>query len=180
MARLGDSIINLGPVRENLRTRFEIEAEEEHGNGSYVGYLTQENGAMVTERRWALNPEPEQYMFAEDMLRLLNRELHHDGMWVIVFTHPGPFNPIVATTEYSRFGFIWLDSDGDPQFTMDWAKGECEELDFTDVLMSGIESWADRCEAAWEQWNLYMRKVLQPKQDQLVKKAQGQKLSTAH
>jgi hypothetical protein len=186
MARLRDDILLATPVMTNLLTRFEVEAEEEGGNGQYYGVIQRDNGEWIDHNPHSPEFDPAQAMFARDVVELLNKELHHDGCWVIVFTHPrqrrvqlreesGRFAGVYAFAQYDRFGFIWLDSDGDPQFTMDWANGECEELDFAECLVSGRESWADRCEAAWQKWNLYMRKVLQPKQDQLIKKAQGQR-----
>jgi hypothetical protein len=117
-------------------------------------------------------------MWGADVLALLNRELHHDGAWVLVFTHPIP--PKLAVhlphhIEYGRYALIWIDEDGDPQFTMEWARGDSAGLiDFAAVVEAGIHSTAQKAETGWQLWNHHMRKVLAPKDGQLLKVAQGQ------
>lgn len=179
MARLSDDILLAKPVLTTLLERFAMEAEMEEGNGQYYAVIHKADGSFMDHNPYSPELEPMQAEFARDCLRLFNKELHHDGAWVCVFTHPKPPEPLRVNTEYKRFGFIFLDRDGDAQFTLDWEDGNTELLDFADVLLAGLESWGDLVEAAWEEWHTLMREALDPGEGQLIKKAQGQ-LSTAY
>lgn len=179
MARLEDRILQAKPVLMNLRTRFTVEGEADDGTGQYYGIIHFADGQFWDDNPYSPELDGAQAVFARDVLKLLNRELHHDGAWTCVFTHPKPVQIPFTFAEYARFGFIWLDADGDPQFTLEWAEGESEERDFPDLLMNGLESWGHKCEAAWQSWHHAMRQVLAPKAGQLIKKAQGQQYATA-
>jgi len=114
-------------------------------------------------------PMPEQQMFAYDMLWELNEHLHHDGAWFVGFTHPlDPVIPLIASRHYSRFYFLWIDRDGDPQFTLE------NDENFSLVLEAGPDEWMEHAEDSWQQWHLLMRKVLAPSDHQTFKRALGE------
>ncbi|MER8967710.1 hypothetical protein NKI25_18645 [Mesorhizobium sp. M0808] len=160
--------------------RFEREAVLEGGQGWHYAIMQRDNGEFIDHNPGSPELAPDQMMFARDLLSLLNRDLHHDGAWVIVFTHPVPGNSVLLIhAEYHRMCIIFVDADGDPQFTADWVHGESEELDFADVMLSGRESWGQRCESAWQLWKKLMVEVIDPAEGQTFKRAQGQQ-PTAH
>lgn len=165
-----------------LIRRFAEEAVYEGGghDDRFHAFL-QRSDASYVEHTLSTPCDPMQRVFAFDLLQGLNKDLYHDGAWVILFTNPKPVEILASTTLYDRFCLIWIDQDGDPGFTMDWVEGEIEdELDFADAMMSGLDSWIDRAETAWQNWHLLMREVLDPKANQLVKRAQGQVSATQH
>jgi hypothetical protein len=176
--RLPDTILLSPIVKHYIKERLRFEGEQEDGNGTVFAVIQKADGGWIESGTQLAPPLiPEQTMFARDMVQILNREIHHNGCWLVFFTHPeraDGFVPGGFETEYPRFGFIWLDQDGDPQFTMDWLNGEYEELTFQDVLMSGPVSWAQRLETAWHEWHTAMVEVIEPAQGQTFKRAQGQ------
>lgn len=175
MARLDDAILTQKSVMTTLLHRFHEEANLEEGNGQFFALIQHATGEFYSFNPISPELAGDQMVFATDVLRLLNKELHHDGAWVILFTNPR-FQTILETKcEYNRFALLWLDADGDVQFTHDWVAGEGEVFDFTDVLLMGLEGWGDQAEASWQQWYRYMVAVMAPKQDQLIKAAQGQR-----
>lgn len=176
MARLDDDTL----LTAALLSRFAEEAQLEGGDGRYFAFVERSNGDLLEH-----NPEAppicgEQAMFAADVLKKLNRELHHDGAWVIVFTAPDKPTPgtlIFASpdgVEYARYAILWVDTDGDVAFAVEWVRNESELLDFADVLMAGLEATMQHCEFAWQAWHLAMRQVLDPKEGQTFKRAKGQ------
>src|SRR5258708_10303191 len=118
-------------------------------------------------------PLDEQVMFACDMAEALNKHIHHDGRWIVQLVHPDlrAFVPLVVTEAvlYREFRFIWLDEDGDPQFTY-----ECG-FPLEQWLLAGWRSWVEQAETAHAQWYTHMRKVIEPgKEGALFKRAQGE------
>jgi hypothetical protein len=135
-----------------LLARLAAEARFEGGTGIYWGIAVRQGGLLVPFRSAPAHPVPvpEQQMFANDMALALNRRLHHDGAWLVLFTHPATTFaalPIIgAPVDFGRFVFLWMDRDGDVQFPV-----ECSD-DFTEVLLAGPDHWMESAEQAWQQW----------------------------
>lgn len=174
-------------ITPTLLRRFELEASFEQADGRYYAIILRADGNVLVHHPFGPQLSPDQMMWAVDVLRKLNRELHHDGAWVIVFTHP--HRPELTHVlqappshwDYDRYCLIWLDVDGDPQFTVEWQAGESELLDFAEVLLAGIESTMAKCEGAWEVWHVHMRQMLALKPEQTYKRALGEvPASTRH
>ena len=169
MHRLDDAVL----ITPALLRRLDAEGEVDGGNGCYWALLARSNGDLIEH---AKGPEPiaEQRVFAIDMVPALNRNLHHDGAWLVAFVHPKPPPlAIMYTAEFARFVFLWMDGDGDIRFPV-----ECDD-DFGVVLTKGPDYWIEQCEQAWITWDVMMRQVLAPKPEQLFKRAQGQVAPTA-
>ena len=168
-----------------LLQRFAGEAVLEGGNGQYYAFVRLSNGNLLAHHPGSPPIVAEQTMWASDVLRRLNRELHHDGAWVVVFTAPQPGGEGIAIyaqpnhVEYARYVIMWMDSDGDVQFSMEWVKNESDLLDFADVLIAGLESTMGKAEAAWETWHRAMRQVIDPKEGQTYARAKGQRAARA-
>ncbi len=167
-----------------LLRRFQDEATFEDGDGRYYAVVHGEDGRIFVHHPGSPTLSAEQLMFATDILQLLHRELHHDGAWVMVFTRPAQPDGVISIEnpkhwEYERFGFIFIDADGDPQFTYEWERGGSELLDFTEVLLAGPHSWANKCETAWQTWAM-SQKALDLRPDQTFRQAKGEAMpSTA-
>ncbi|MGD0420538.1 MAG: hypothetical protein ABSA68_13330 [Xanthobacteraceae bacterium] len=163
-----------------LLKRFMQEAALDGGNGQHYAFIRRDNGNLVGHNPYSPEIAGHQMMFADDVLKKLNRELHHDGAWVIVFTNPkrpAPGDILYAQgapAEYGRYVLIWLDEDGDAQVPIEWVENESELLDFADVLTAGLEAIIQQCEAAWAMWHLHMRQVIEPREGETFKRAQGQ------
>lgn len=176
MHRIMDDIL----INTVVLKRFEAEAELEEGDGRFYALIHRRDGRFLAHNPIGPELDGSQSMFAQDLLRRLNRELHHDGAWAIVFTHPRPDDlpghALLASVpwQYARFAIIFIDRDGDPAFTLEWVQGDGDEFDFADVMLSGIESWCDRCETAWQSWRHLMHDVLDPAEGQTFRRAQGE------
>lgn len=171
-------------ITPTLLRRFISEALLEHGDGRHCAFLLRSNGNLVRHNPASPDIVPEQTMFADDVLRRLNRELHHDGAWVIVFTHPNPTPPgwsifTQPRTEYRRYVLLWLDADGDVQLPIEWVEGESDLLDFAEVLAAGIDSVLNLCEGAWTMWHLHMREVIDPQPGETFQRARGERAPSA-
>lgn len=164
-----------------LLRRFQLEGEREGGTGQYYALIRRSNGDLLSHHPGSPRLDPMQMLWAAEVLRMLNRELHHDGAWVVCFTHPRP--PVLAIevpkhVEYSAYALMWIDGDGDVQFAQEWFAGENAGFQtFADVIGAGIESTVQKCEASWMTWHLHMREVLDPQPHELIKRAQGQRPS---
>lgn len=169
-----------------LLQRFALEANFEDGDGRHYALIQRNNGDLMSHHPYSPSLDPIQLMWAAEVLKLINKELHHDGAWVVCFTHPIPpqLSSVIDDSpkhwQYGRYCLIWLDEDGDPQFTQEWVAGENADFrTFGHVLEAGIVSTAQKCEASWSLWQHAMRKVIKPKEGQTYKRAQGQRAPSA-
>lgn len=161
-----------------LSRRFAAEAEYEGGPGLYWGVVQRSNGVVLPVRK-GFQAHEHQQMFAFDMVAALNREIHHDGSWAVLFVNPPPLDPMQVIekdpkVEYDKFVILWVDPDGDPAFPV-----ECEEPMWR-VLECDLPHWIQQCENAWEAWRLAMREILSPREGQTYKRAQGQRAPSQH
>lgn len=180
MTKLADDIL----ITPALLRRFHAEAELEGGDGRYYAIVRCQDGKILAHHPGAPLLMPEQALWAGDVITLLNRELHHDGAWVVVFTHPIPpqLDHVLHDPrhwEYGRYVLLWLDRDGDVQIPYEWVKGESELLDWADVMLAGIECVGHKCEGAWQTWHMLMRQVIDPQEGETYKRAQGQAPKTS-
>ena len=183
MPRIDDDTL----ITTALLRRFALEAQMAGVSDQYYALIQRSSGELLSHHPGAPSAVPEQIMWSADVLRRLNRELHHDGAWCVVFCDPKPPEhgelAVFAGSghrEYARYALLWLDQDGDVQFAVEWVRDESELLDWADVLLAGIDSVMQKCEAAWEIWKLNMRDVLDHGEGQLIKRAKGQRPSTRH
>lgn len=179
MARLDDDTL----ITPALLHRFKAEATLDGNNGEYYALIERSNGEFLSHHPGAPPLIAEQIMWAADVLRRLNRELHHDGAWCVVFSDPKPPEPgefaiSIGHREYGRYALLWLDQDGDVQFAVEWVRNESGLFDWTEVLLAGMISVLDKCEAAWSVWNTHMRQVLDPTEGQTFKRARGERASS--
>ena len=151
-----------------LMQRYAQEAVFNANNKAHVAYYPTDR--MVAAITNGPQPADEQRMFGMDMIGALNRSLHRDGAWVIVFTDPvreGAIIDLSAKWLYTRWVILWLDTDGDVQFPV-----ENEDL-LENVLAVGPDHWIEQCEIAWNLWE-GNRKELGAKPEQTYKRAQGE------
>lgn len=173
-------------INKALLRRFELEARGEAGDGRYYAMIRRQDGNLLAHHPIGPQLDPQQMLWAQRVLSLLNRELHHDGAWVIVFTHPRRPEGLAIIEDpkhvlYDRYCLLWVDSDGDVQFAIEWQKGDGELYDFTDVIMAGIESTAAKAQGAWQVWHTMMRQVPEIKSgdQRTYKRAMGEAAPSA-
>jgi len=156
----------------SLLVRQRLMLESENTNAVLTGYwavAVQGDGRQVVMQAGTRSvPDYMQQTFARDMARALNSAIRHDGSWLVLWTHPCFDDGQERVVDFNMWHFLWLDEDGDPQFTID------NEDPFWLALANGELHWLEQAEYAWSQWNLMMREVLAPTEGQTYKRAQGQ------
>ena len=178
MARLQDENLIVTPT---LLRRFQLEAEFEGGDGRYYGIVLRIDGGLLVHHPGSPGLCAEQLMWAGDVLKFLNRELHHDGAWVVVFTQPKPVsidNVLLADNlhaDYGRYVLLWMDEDGDVQIPIEWEEGTGELRDFADVLLAGLENIGKVAEHAWQAWNEIVVRQLDRRTSETYKRARGER-----
>lgn len=178
-----DYVLDSQALSNRLHAEATFDCSEGDSSKGHFWSLTQ----MPSDRRVAvrlnftpsmtdIEPHELQKSFAKDLLVALNREVGHNGGWVVGFTHPPAswhaFH-INGDNAWARMFCLWLDADGDPQFTFD------TELPFHEVFGSGIDGYVHQCAKAYREWEKMLGKEglkdLGIKEDQLIKEAMGQK-----
>lgn len=160
-------------ITKLLIRRFHAEGEFEGGDGKYAAFI-QKRDRNILSHTLSCKPGMLEQFFAEDMLNALNKHLHHDGAWVIVFTHYDPPRPPFSEGVFNRFVLLWLDEDGDVKFPL-----ECVHPLHKVMEESGIDSWLSQCEAAWTLYK-HTERVLDPQPSEQYRKAAGETAPSVH
>lgn len=152
-----------------LKTPLLVERMSEEANfGPYWAVSRLTDGTPVFDKSGPI-PEPPEQMFIADMATALNRHLAHDGRWVVALTHPATARPPLMEVSYRRFYFMFLDADGDPQLVVD------NEEPWWRVLTAKPDRWIEQCQIAWQAWHNLKFNVLDPRENETFKAAQGQR-----
>ena len=146
---------------QTIRDRLIMEAHFEGKNGvaskPYFWVTVPEadtkRGCIILknfkETEFDIAPHPSQQEFARELQAYLQKEHHHDGMWIVGWTHPPEFSDLIridGTNVWSRLIMIFLDEDADPQFTT-----ESERL-IAEMIEDGIVYYGNMAESSWVEW----------------------------
>lgn len=154
------------------------EAEEDGGDGRHFLVIQKADRSYLEHNPYSPEPDGLQKVYAQTCLTLLNDELHHDGAWVALFTHPDV--TIGWVLEYQRITFLFLDADGDVRFPFTWQQGaQSDEKDWAELIANGTHSLAHCAEHAWRLWRESMD-VLDAQPDQTYRRALGEEAPTKH
>lgn len=183
MMKYPDYVLDSKAVTNRLHAEATFDCSEGDGTKGHFWCLTQVPSDRCVGVRMNFTPsmtdiEPHelQKSFAKELLLALNKEVGHDGGWVVGFTHPPAawhaFH-VDGDNAWARMFCLWLDADGDPQFTFD------TELPFVEVYGSGTDGYIQQCSQAYREWEKMLGKQglkdLGIKDDQLIREAMGQK-----
>ena len=163
-------------VTSTLRERLQEEADMMTGEANskwWAGFIR--SNAEFRQFPMMYVADYSEVMVAENLLRMLNKELHHDGAWIAQWI------PVVSLEHHyltgNQFGVrlnaIWIDEDGDPQFTVEF------DQDAYGMAAYPLLGWISQCADAWGLWYKHMREILAPNDNQLFKRAKGQKRISA-
>lgn len=109
--------------------------------------------------------ETEDQLYAMNVSEMLNREIPHEGYWMVSWCHPG-----VRRKEPLEMIVRWLDRDKDVQFRV-WFEGPPAK-----VMAKPLEDIAGACEAAWQEWYETIKHRLEVSPNQMVKATLGEKI----
>lgn len=145
--RLSEEMVILGLVEQLMA---------EYGQ-SWYAIATFGNGKAFCFGRSEASPAPNGEVF-NMMLACalgLNRNLHHDGCWIVVWHD-------------KRLSFLWRDGDGDAAFI--------EQIDepWPRIRMWSSQEFGERAEAAWQQWREMIFKLFDRRPEETIMRAQGQ------
>jgi len=145
-----------------LKQRFAIEGAFEGANGFpnkanyYFLVPTPESprsqAAIILqnyiENGYDVSPHELQIGFADELRYQLQKEVGHDGYWIVGWTHPPVASPVLIDhdTVWGRLVIIWLDEDADPKISMDF------ERPFADLIGDGGRYFIQQAEKAYEIW----------------------------
>jgi len=122
-----------------------------------------------------LDPHPHQMGMAKELMIMLNKNIDHDGLWIVGWTHPpAGWEAIRVDGDncWNRMVMIWLDEDGDIQFPVE------TDLPIYEIVSNGLEYYTELCETAWQTWDEAYGKKAQ-KQDFGLKDEQVTKKTLA-
>lgn len=118
-----------------------------------------------------IDPHEIQQIFARDLREALQKDLHHDGIWAVGWTNPPSSGEVVATegdNVWGRLAILWLDEDGDPQFTFE------SEENVIEIISNGVMYYLELCAKAHFAYSKdFSTKVL--KEDMCLKEDQMNK-----
>lgn len=96
----------------------------------------------------------------------LNKELHHDGTWMVMLVGRTAFNFAPGYSEYASARVLWLDADADVQFVV-----HLDDFLSDEALSNDVEVYTDACESAWQQYHTAIHGWIDPTPEQMVVRA---------
>lgn len=111
------------------------------------------------------DPAPTQMIWAEEAARILNKEIAHNGAWLVGFTHPpgmGDLLRIDPRFDWRRIIKLWIDETGDVAFTADIIDP------FWMVMQRPVTHFIEQSEQCWQKWHLLMKQAIDPTPEQLI------------
>lgn len=144
------------------------------GEGHFWAVVMRTGGELVSIRSnpFTAPPDEPQRVFAQDMCRALNAQIHHHGAWIVAWTHPRLDGRLVLPLtgwRYDRWHFVWLDADGDPQFHVD------NDEPFAETVGAGMAHWLGQAEEAWQRADMMIHGVLDVQPHQRFMAAKGER-----
>lgn len=127
---------------------METEAGIQHVESHHVW----NHHAMVVDRP---RPLENQIVWAECLVRLLNKHVGFDGSWLVEFTHYPDLGTCLSVDpdlNWRRIVLIWMDKDGDVQFSSEITDP------FVHVISTQPEHWIEQMTEAYENWKDIMKK----------------------
>lgn len=112
---------------------------------------------------------PEQQIVAQDIARALNRLLHHDGFWIVMWYREAPLPAIIgpAGVEYEAMRILFGDRDGDIQFVVE------NDLGVAEIARNGIDSIIENCARAYAVASEALG-AMEVRPEQMIRHAAGQ------
>lgn len=107
----------------------------------------------------------DEQVYAMNVSEMLNREIGHDGYWMVAWAEPAP---IIKTP--TEMVCRWLDVDKDVQFRV-WIEGP-----FAVIVGMPLQDIVGSCERAWQEWNEVTTKWLAVHPGQKVKAQLGERV----
>jgi hypothetical protein len=92
-----------------------------------------------------VDPHEAQTHFAKELQTTLQTGFHFDGIWIVGWTHPPSDSQAIRAdgdNVWGRMIMIWLDEDGDPQYTVDITD------EVVEILRNGIMYYCMLCDQA--------------------------------
>ncbi len=126
----------------------------------YIGAVTLPSGVLQPSA-FFFKVEAWQNEHAKKLVQTLNRDLHHDGAWSVLWNTP------LEDGRPTKLNIAFQDVDGDIRFIIE------SDRTLPDLLANGPESHLNSCENAYRQMMGWVRDV-EIKPGQTIKFAQGQ------
>lgn len=127
------------------------------------------NQDPVAAARADLSLTVDEQLFAMNVSEMLNREIRHDGYWMVSWSDPEPIlkKPLELVVR-------WLDADKDVQFRV-WFEGPSGK-----AMAKPLEEIVEACENAWQQWLEVDKHWLAVSPGQKVKAQKGERVDMPH
>lgn len=125
------------------KKQFWFMAPQADSGKGHIGIRNYEGGGIQD-----VDPHEIQQKFAMDLMEKLMKEAHFDGLWLVGFTHPPTVYEVMTDTEnvWKRLVFLWLDSHGDPQYTVE------SDLPFIQQVQAGVDYYVGLAFQSHKSW----------------------------
>lgn len=142
-------------VTADLLRKFIAFAQEDTHDERHFALLQRADRSWLTHAPGSPDLDGVLMAYTQQLLTLLNDELHHNGAWVALWSGPNQrpqFTQIDSA--YCQLDLVWLDKDGDAQCRWNWLAGEAEDWGtLPELLIAGVIPIAEQCETTWQMAN---------------------------